>query len=175
MRFSVDFRKFLISILSLEISSFPQSYNSWCICHHPRNLHPIKTYQIIRWSYWVLTWDIYGSIRSFWYSTRCGPSYNPFSKGNKFSIASIKFQYRTESWSSSVSLSKRWRVSRALVFRKSEDLGQAHVCCPEAEQPKDISTWEDLQNGDDNDEEEERGGGGGLIRPESLTVTTIQV
>ena len=28
MRFSVDFRKFLISILSLEISSFPQSYNS---------------------------------------------------------------------------------------------------------------------------------------------------
>jgi hypothetical protein len=31
-----------------------------------------------------------------------------------------------------------------------------------------------LQNGDDNDDEEERGGGG-LIRPESLTVTTIQV
>ncbi|PAV81415.1 hypothetical protein WR25_22228 [Diploscapter pachys] len=52
---------------------------------------------------------------------------------------------------------------------------QAHVCCPEAEQPKDISIWEDLQNGDDNDDEEERGGGGGgLIRPESLTVTTIQ-
>ncbi|VDM86009.1 unnamed protein product [Strongylus vulgaris] len=44
---------------------------------------------------------------------------------------------------------------------------QAHVCC-ESEQPTDIATWEDVS--DEESDESPRG----LIRPESLTVTTIQ-
>ncbi|CAI4221088.1 unnamed protein product [Auanema sp. JU1783] len=46
--------------------------------------------------------------------------------------------------------------------------GQAHVC-GEAEQANEIATWDDLTN--DSEDEEERSG---LVRPESLTVTTIQ-
>ncbi|VDL80502.1 unnamed protein product [Nippostrongylus brasiliensis] len=45
--------------------------------------------------------------------------------------------------------------------------GQAHVCT-ETDQPTDIATWDDI-----SDEESESPKG--MIRPESLTVTTIQV
>ncbi|KAK6060031.1 hypothetical protein COOONC_02319 [Cooperia oncophora] len=43
---------------------------------------------------------------------------------------------------------------------------QAHVCS-ETDQPTDIATWDDIS-------EEESESPKGMIRPESLTVTTIQ-